>query len=61
MKQIIGKDVVAIQVNHFKLVEGKITLPGATKDAVKALPAFEYAKQEGRIAAVWAAFQRRTD
>jgi hypothetical protein len=25
-------------------VEGKITLPGATKEAVKAMPAFEYAK-----------------
>jgi sporulation protein YlmC with PRC-barrel domain len=40
----MGKHDVAIRVNNFKLVEGKITLPGATKDAVKALPAFEYAK-----------------
>ncbi len=40
----MGKHDVAIPVNHFKMVEGKVTLPGATKDAVKALPAFEYAK-----------------
>jgi len=40
----MAKHNVAIRVNNFKLVEGKITLPGATKDAVKALPAFEYAK-----------------
>ena len=40
----MGKHDVAIRVNQFKIVEGKITLPGATKDAVKAMPAFEYAK-----------------
>lgn len=40
----MGKYDVAIPVNQFKMVEGKITLPGATKDTVKALPAFEYAK-----------------
>lgn len=40
----MDKHDVAIPVNHFNLVEGKITLPGATKDAVKALPAFQYAK-----------------
>jgi sporulation protein YlmC with PRC-barrel domain len=40
----MAKHDVAIRVNHFKLVEGKITLPGATKEAVKAMPAFEYAK-----------------
>ena len=40
----MGKHDVAIRVNNFKLVEGKITLPGATQDAVKAMPAFEYAK-----------------
>ena len=40
----MDKHDVAIPVNHFKLVEGKITLPGATKEAVKALPAFQYAK-----------------
>ena len=40
----MDKHDVAIPVNHFKLVEGKITLPGATKEAVKALPAFQYTK-----------------
>jgi len=40
----MGKHDVAIRVNNFKLAEDKITLPGATKDAVKAMPAFEYTK-----------------
>ncbi|MGC8494796.1 MAG: PRC-barrel domain-containing protein [Syntrophobacteraceae bacterium] len=38
----MGKHDVAIRVNNFKLAEGKITLPGATKDALKTMPAFEY-------------------
>ena len=40
----MAKHNVAIRVNHFKIVEGKIILPGATKDAVKAMPAFQYPK-----------------
>jgi sporulation protein YlmC with PRC-barrel domain len=40
----MGKYDVAIPVNQFKMVDGKITLPGATKEAVKAMPSFEYAK-----------------
>ena len=40
----MAKHDVAIRVNNLKIVEGKITLPGATKDAIKAMPAFEYAK-----------------
>jgi sporulation protein YlmC with PRC-barrel domain len=40
----MDKHDVAIPVNHFKMVEGKVTLPGATKDAVKAMPAFKYTK-----------------
>lgn len=40
----IGKHDVAIPVNQFKLVKGKIILAGATKDALKAMPAFQYAK-----------------
>jgi len=40
----MDKHDVAIPVNHFKLMEGKIILPGATKEAVKALPAFQYTK-----------------
>lgn len=42
----MGKHDVAIPVNQFRLVDGKFTLPGATKDALKALPAFEYAKHK---------------
>ena len=40
----MGKHDVAIRVNNFKVAQGKITLPGATKEALKAMPAFEYAK-----------------
>jgi sporulation protein YlmC with PRC-barrel domain len=40
----MGKHDVAIRVNQFKIVEDKVTLPGATKEAVKAMPAFQYAK-----------------
>jgi len=40
----MGKHDVAIRINQFKMVEGKITLPGATKESVKAMPAFQYAK-----------------
>jgi len=42
----MDKHDVAIPVNHFKIVEGKIILHGATKEAVKALPAFQYTKKE---------------
>ncbi len=41
----MGKHDVAIPVNQFRLENNKITLPGATKDALKALPKFEYAKK----------------
>ena len=40
----MGKHDVAIRVNNFKLAEDKITLPGATKDAIKAMRTFQYAK-----------------
>jgi sporulation protein YlmC with PRC-barrel domain len=40
----LGKHDVAIPVNQFKEEGGKFILPGATKDAIKALPKFEYAK-----------------
>jgi len=39
----MGKRDVAIPVAQFKQVDGKFILAGATKDALKALPAFEYA------------------
>ena len=41
----LGKHDVAIPVNQFRVENNKITLPGATKDALKALPKFEYAKK----------------
>ena len=40
----IDRHDVAIPVNQFKLADGKITLPGATKDAIKAMSPFQYAK-----------------
>jgi hypothetical protein len=40
----IDKHDVAIPVNQFKLDKGKIILAGATKDALKAMPSFQYAK-----------------
>ena len=36
---------VAVPVSRLKQQMGKIVLPGATKDALKAAPEFEYAKQ----------------
>jgi len=40
----VGVHDVAIPVSAFKPQAGKIVLPGATKDALKATPKFEYAK-----------------
>jgi hypothetical protein len=40
----MGKHDVAIPVSQFKEDKGRITLPGATKDALKAVPKFVYAK-----------------
>ncbi|AOZ10583.1 PRC-barrel domain-containing protein [Cupriavidus malaysiensis] len=41
----LGRHDVAIPVSQFKFEQKKIVLPGATKDAVKALPPFDYAKK----------------
>jgi len=41
----VGKHDVAIPVKQFTVNKDKITLPGATKDALKALPKFEYTKK----------------
>lgn len=41
----MGKHDVAIPVSQFRLESNKIPLPGATRDALKALPKFEYAKK----------------
>ena len=39
----VAKHNVAIPVSQFRLSGEKLVLPGATKDALKATPAFEYA------------------
>jgi sporulation protein YlmC with PRC-barrel domain len=39
----MGKHDVAIPVTQLKQVDNKFVLAGATKDALKAMPAFEYA------------------
>jgi sporulation protein YlmC with PRC-barrel domain len=41
----IGEHDVAIPVSNFQQQMGKITLKGATKDALKAAPKFEYASK----------------
>jgi len=40
----IDRHDVAIPAGQLKIQGGKLILPGATKDALKALPKFEYAK-----------------
>jgi sporulation protein YlmC with PRC-barrel domain len=40
----LPKHDVAIPVSQFKLVDQKLVLAGATKDALKASPPFEYAR-----------------
>jgi len=39
----VGKHDVAIPVNQFKAEDDKLVLSGASKDALKAMPEFEYA------------------
>lgn len=40
----LGEHYVAIPFNQFKANDGKYVLRGATKDALKAIPKFDYAK-----------------
>ena len=40
----VGEHEIAVPVGQLKQLEGKIVLPGATKDTLKAAPKFEYAK-----------------
>ena len=40
----VGEHEIAVPVGKLKQVKGQIVLPGATKDALKAAPKFEYAK-----------------
>lgn len=39
----VTKHNVAVPVSQLKLVEGKLVLPGATREALKASPEFDYA------------------
>jgi sporulation protein YlmC with PRC-barrel domain len=39
----VAKHDVAVPVSKLKLVDGKLVLPGATRDALKDVPPFEYA------------------
>lgn len=41
----VGRHDVAIPVSQLKQEDGKFVLPGATKQAIKDLPKFEYAKK----------------
>jgi sporulation protein YlmC with PRC-barrel domain len=40
----LGKHDVAIPVSQFKVKDGKLVLARATKEALKAMPEFEYAR-----------------
>jgi hypothetical protein len=40
----LGEHDVAIPFNQFKRGDGRFVLPGATKNTLKALPTFNYAK-----------------
>ena len=40
----LAKHDVAIPVSQLKLVDKKLVLPGATKEALKAIPEFQYAE-----------------
>ena len=41
----MGGHYVAIPIGHFKEEGDKLILPGATKEVIKDLPTFEYAKK----------------
>ncbi|HEV7990475.1 MAG TPA: PRC-barrel domain-containing protein [Gemmatimonadaceae bacterium] len=41
----LGKNDVAIPMSQLKMTGTRFVLPGATKDALKKLPKFEYAKK----------------
>lgn len=42
----IGKHDVAIPIHQIKSTDGDFLLPGGTKEALKALPAFEYTRRK---------------
>lgn len=41
---LVGKHDVAIPMDQIKLTNGRFVIAGASKDALKAMPPFEYAK-----------------
>jgi len=41
----VAKHDVAIPVNRFTQTDGKLVLAGATTEAIKAMPPFEYARR----------------
>ena len=41
----VGRHLIAVPVKQLQIAGDKIVLPGATKDALKALPQFEYARK----------------
>ena len=44
----VGKHDVAVPVNQLKHENDKLVLPGATKDALKSMPEFQYALDRDR-------------
>lgn len=43
----VARHDVAVPVSQLKLQDGKLVLPGATKEALKETPEFEYASRRG--------------
>ena len=46
----VGRHDVAVPASMIKALDGKIVLPGATKDVVKAMPSFEYTSKAAKAA-----------
>lgn len=44
----MGTHDVAVPISHLKHEGNKLVLPGATKDALKAMPEFQYARMDNR-------------
>lgn len=44
----MGTHDVAVPISHLKHEGKKLVLPGATKDALKAMPEFQYARTDNR-------------
>jgi hypothetical protein len=44
----VSQHDVAVPIDQLDFVKGKLTLPGGTREAIKAMPAFQYT----RVAAV---------